>query len=334
MNYELDPCCIIKSHKEKDIIVIDEMEIIEVSLIKVKDMELFDTFPREFSKSRILVNNKKEFDNAVKKWNKKIDCYASVYRIANKRDYQSAIIDKLFFDLDGKEAREATKKLEQWLIGEGFEFITLFSGGGYHVYVACEIRNLKNKKNAVRNAQEFIIIEAGIIGKVDRHVIGDIARIARISNTWNIKRKKECVEIFRVEGNKFDLEVFDTDEVLYGFSNFEEDEKIPFKKDAMNAYMKILPPVIKGLLTTMRCGWRDRYYTILAIKEVGLSKEICQNLCKYYWTPQKYHHCVCDEGQIDYIYNRNNLFFPNWSTVKAEGYQLTEKDYEFKFYSR
>lgn len=296
-------------------------------------MELFDTFPREVSKTRIFVTDKAMLDRFIKRWNGKIDCYASVYKLSSPRNYESAVIDKLFFDMDGKDAYKTMKKLNVYLCEKNYEHDIVFSGGGYHCYVMCKVINLNNKKNAVKNAQEFIIKEADIKGKVDPHVIGDIARISRIPGTWNIKRRKKCEYLGGlINSKKFDLKPFDTEELLYKIDYTNDDSKSQIELTQFKGFMKQLPPFIINLLQSTKCGWRDRYYTILGMKEAGIPKNICQQICKHYWTPQKFEHCVVHERQLDYIYKRQDLFFPLWNNIECEGYRITKQDKEFKFY--
>ena len=81
-----------------------------------------------------------------------------------------------------------------------------------------------------------------------------------------------------------------------------------------------------------RCGWRDRYYTILAFREAGFPLPLCIEYCKKYWSPEKFQHSLVDERQFHYIYGRGDLFFPRWEFLIREGYPITKKDKEFKFY--
>ena len=151
---------------------------------------LFDEFPREFSTKRLFCRNRKEFNKMIDKYNCVIDCYSTIYSIETPRRYDTVIIDKIFFDLDApKTCWEATKKLHNHLLKQNLMHVALFSGGGFHVYVFTKDNDINNPKNSIKNAQHKIANDAGItIGKpkkcdVDEHVIGDIARIARIPNT-------------------------------------------------------------------------------------------------------------------------------------------------------
>lgn len=323
---------------------------------------IFDTFPREFSTKRIFCRNRSEFVKKIDKYNCVIDCYSTIYSIKEKRKYNTAIIDKVFFDLDApKTCWEATKKLHNKLLDKNLMHVVLFSGGGFHVYVFTTGCDLENPKDAIRSAQHELAREARItIGKpkkcdVDEHVIGDIARIARIPNTYNFRRKKFCIYLIKEDFDKtlqeirdlgvkqrFVFEIFGErklDLKRFDYKSIEMDSSLKYvdpevEYEGYNDLLNRLPPVIKKLLNDHRDGHRDRYLTILAMKEVGFPKNITIKICRNFWSLKKFNHAVYGHGhsQFNYIYNRGDLFFPNWETLKSEGYYLTKEDYDFRFY--
>jgi len=329
--------------------------------------KIFGTFPREFGKHRSFITNKTDFYYMANKYNGFMNLYASIYSIPEKRNYRDAIVDKLYFDLDNMQMVTyinprcwlATKRLHFYLKDKKLKHMAFLTGRGFNVFIFTEIKKLYNPKEAIKNAQEYIAQESELkIGgcqksDIDEHIIGDIARITRIPNTWNLKAKRFCIPLIEddfyksydeicmiAEKQRFKFEVFGNKLLdLAGFDSLKSNEEIECLEDFdvpegcdFEIYIKMLPPVIQRLLITTKCGWRDRYLTILAIKEIGLPKSLCNKICQKYWTPQKYRHAVRDEHQIDYIYRRENLMFPNWSTIIHEGYEVTKKDLEFKFY--
>jgi len=321
---------------------------------------LFNKFPREFGVKRTFAKDKEDFITLINKFNGIKDCYSSIYPIVAKGKRNITSVDKIFFDLDKHSTCwESTIKLHMWLTEGDYKHIILLSGGGFHVYVFTVENTLKHPKQAIYNAQHHIVKEAGItIGKpnkadVDEHVIGDIARIARIPNTWNLKRKRFCIYILpkdigtmfeeikliakkqrfesHIFGNKLlDLTEFDTEPKI------SQDIIVLDTPDALNnvdGCIKLLPPLIRRLLIDGSCGWNDRYIQILAMRESGLPYKAAVELCRKYWSPKKFKHAMIDEeNQIGYVYGRGDLFFPAWSTLQRKGYTITKDDLKFEFY--
>lgn len=320
---------------------------------------LFNEFPREFGVKRTFAKDCESFVMLVNKFNGIKDCYSSIYPIIRRGVRDITSVDKIFFDLDKHSTCwESTKKMHDWLSQNGYRHIILLSGGGFHVYVFTTKTILKNPKNAIKSAQHHITKEAGVtIGKpnkadVDEHVIGDIARIARIPNTYNLKRKRFCIYILQEDLEKsfeeikviakkqrkerfvFEGKTFD----LSGFDNLPTPPEIMIldTPDALNnvdGCMKLLPPLIRRLLLEQSCGWRDRYIQILAMRESGLPYKVAVELCRKYWSPEKFRHAMIDEeNQIRYVYGRGDLFFPAWKTLQNKGYLVTKDDLKFEFY--
>lgn len=323
---------------------------------------LFNTFPREFGVKRTFVSNKEDFKNLINQFNGIKDCYSSVYPIISRGKRHITSIDKMFFDFDNVgTCWESTLKLHRWLIKHQYKHLILLSGGGFHVYVYTIKNTLTYPKNALKTTQHYIAREAGVtIGKpkesdVDEHVIGDIARIARIPNTYNIKRKLFCIYILpkdldktfdelklialaqrkksHIFGTKlFDITKFDTKPVFVEMENIEVPDT-PKKLNNVPGLLKLLPPFIRELLLKKQCGWEDRRNMIIAMREVGMEYHTIVQICKQYWTPEKFHHAmVGEENQIAYLYKRVDIYFPNWGSLIADGYNITKDDLKFKFY--
>lgn len=321
---------------------------------------LFNRFPREFGVKRTFVKDNETFVTLINKFNGIKDCYSSIYPIIARGKRNITSVDKIFFDLDKHSSCwGSTYKLHNWLIAHNYKHIILLSGGGFHVYVFTVENTLKHPKQAIYNAQHHITKQAGItIGKpnkadVDEHVIGDVARIARIPNTWNLKRKRFCIYITPEDLNKsfedikqiaktqrfetytfgnelFDLTPFDTEPAI------TQDIIVLDTPDALNNVencMKLLPPLIRRLLLSGSCGWNDRYIQVLAMRESGLPYKTAVELCRKHWSPQKFKHAMIDEeNQIGYVYGRGDLFFPAWTTLQRKGYTITKDDLKFDFY--
>jgi hypothetical protein len=317
--------------------------------------KLFDTFPREFGKKRVFVPDRKTFVTLINKYNGLIDCYTTIYSVPTHHAYSESVVDKIYFDLDSSQCWEDAKRLHNWLVenqNNVFHYIN-FSGGGVHVYIP--IAPLTgNKKEKLRWVQENIIKTTKI--KVDLHVIGDIARISRIPNTWNPKRQRYCIPLMEPD---FDLSYDNLrkqamsprtyDGCLFGDKMLDvritghiperyytEPEDVPEVKATEECadLVNKLPQFIISLLVSCRCGWRDRYLTILAMREAGFPKSISIMIAKRYWTPEKFKHSVFEERQFDYLYTRDDLFFPNWELLEREGYCISKEDKKYSFYKK
>lgn len=323
---------------------------------------LFNTFPREFGVKRTFVTNQEDFKKLINQFNGIKDCYSSLYPVISKGKRNITSIDKMFFDFDNVgTCWESTLKLHRWLIKHQYKHVILLSGGGFHIYVYTTKTPLIYAKNALKTAQHYITKQANVtIGKpkesdVDEHVIGDIARIARIPNTYNMKRKRFCIYILpedlnktfdelktlaknqrkesHIFGNKlFDIIKFDTKPIFIETIDLEVSDT-PVELKNVNGILKLLPPFIRGLLLNHQCGWEDRKHMIIAMREVGLTYNMILELCRKYWTPEKFQHAmISEENQIRYVYHRQDLYFSKWQTLIEDGYMITKDDLKFKFY--
>lgn len=164
---------------------------------------LYEQYPRRYGKSSKIIYSKEEFINYVNRDNGYIDVFISVYAYENLRqvkteykiDSKSAIIDKLFIDVDIKDYInynklfekhpnlnlypqkeyeklikeyekpritqaqldfwEDIKKIEDILKTRDILRVWVFSGGGSHLYIYIE-NEVVNKKEFCRNALNHI----------------------------------------------------------------------------------------------------------------------------------------------------------------------------------
>lgn len=171
---------------------------------------MFDTFPREVGTERRIVFNEEEMYAYINR-NKSIkDIYVSLYSFnvkGNSADYESAKIDKVFFDLDYElgDAYKDMLKLVRFAEDEGIRHGALFSGGGYHVYLKSNDDGVKSKKKALYNCHKKITKDLNL-KSADSHIFGDLARIVRFPMTFNFKRRKYCTPIM-----KSDLDILGRD---------------------------------------------------------------------------------------------------------------------------
>jgi len=130
--------------------------------------------PREAQLNRIQVKNLDGLVSLLKALNGKDDCYVSVYSIPQRYLKE---VDVIFIETDDLNAAE---KIDKALNENHVNYIKVFSGNkGYHYYIPIYPIRVRNFKRAVAN----LLQELGIDDVVDPHVVGDIARMARVPYT-------------------------------------------------------------------------------------------------------------------------------------------------------
>lgn len=305
-------------------------------------------FPREFGLKRVLVNNKTELLRLINRCNKVCDCYISIYKIKDGKIYGNII----FFDIDGKYAKQYMIQLHNCFIKENLKHSIKYSGGGYHLYLKTNgfsgEQNSYAIKTKIRYIQETYCNKANVpIGDgvdMDAHVVGDLRRISRIPNTFNMKRGRYCIPVSDVNADHKKL----AEQQCYDFVDFGEnllgDIKVPesyvFKHKfdeieytetddtSILPYIDLLPDSIKNNLHL--CGWKHRFNLIIAFRHYGVPKNIGIKIAQKYWDNRKFMHCVYEERQFDYLYNREDLLMPNWNTYEYDGFKITEEDKNYQ----
>jgi len=306
-----------------------------------------NTFPRELGVPRKIINNKDDFLKFINTYNGfKKAIYSSVYHfdklitISNyqKPDYDSAIIDCLYFDFDDKDcdAYNEMFKLHNFCLERNIKHKVIMSGGGYHVYIYTSVYKPQNVRGTIYNAQYYFINNLNL--KMDTHVIGNPAQLARVPNTWNGKREKFAIPLTRqqiLEGDDFikDLaikqnfvdgvigeELFDLKEFDYepkGFDVSEEIKNIDLDLDGVKIE---LPPCLKNIIKNGEMRWKERYLIIMFMKEKGFNKNNVFDFLKEHCSENKLKHCVNQEKQLDYLFGRDDLTFPCCDKIKLDGY--------------
>jgi len=332
-------------------------------------MSLFGKFPREmgFPERRgeyRIVHNQKEFYDALNKYNGRTNVYSTIYSFSNLKkgkygieypEYDSAIVDKIFFDLDSINSFKNIKKLHKLLLNLDLIHCLIMSGGGFHCYVKCKIHNLKNPKDAIANVQRKIVEKIGLeIGDpkeadIDEHIIGDIARISRIPNTFNLKRKCFCVPLKNTDFNIFkslhDIQEAAKEQRLipiqwYGNKKINIDKfdyptkkpdirtiEIPMGKFDIEEYgdEKMWPCVRKML--TEHTNHKFRYWGVIWLREMGFTEEEAKEICKKYLskfsrndgTINDFIHMQKHDHVFETVYHKGEHFFPYCEKLYREG---------------
>ena len=118
------------------------------------------------------------------------DCYVSVFT-----DYQiwMGIFDTVLLDIDGdvNGSYEDMRAVYDILRREGLEGRVYYTGRGYHIYVDFAPMKIDRYSDRVRKWAKDI----GIWDYVDKKVLGDIRRMARVPLTKNTKTGRWMIEI-------------------------------------------------------------------------------------------------------------------------------------------
>lgn len=311
---------------------------------------LYSQFPRQIAYPYRRIVNKKEFYSIINNLNGKVRVFSSVYNYVGDRtvDRINLDLDKIFFDFDGDNALENARVLGSWLIMHNYKFILLYSGGGFHVYLFTEnYKVIENKKSCLLNIHKWFIRNLGL--QIDRTIVGDIARVATIPNTWNTKRKRFCIPVTLddidkgieyinklAENQRFDYESYGSKlfDVTPHISNdmsidCEIEVNESMIKDINNdELLKELPLCISSLLykgISTRVGWRGRYLIYCYFRDSGIPYgNACNIINKYLVTTKngktESYHSLIEENQGKKIYERDESMFPSCESLKREGY--------------
>lgn len=287
---------------------------------------------------RKLCNATKDAIDFINRCNGIKAVYKTVYKfesmIEKKPDYNSAIIDRLFFDFDSKECWNETNKLHKELLKDDIKHTLTMSGKGYHVFIFTNEYKPRNSKATIYNAQHHFIDKLNL--DCDRQVVGDNARLHRVPNTFNNKSKRFCIPLTQEQFYSGDEVIkaaaqkqnFISNKIIGTklFNILEFDKDIKFKdefdiklivNDNENAnYMKECPQMIRELLLKNDACWKERYIIILYFKEVGYTMEEVGKILKDNLSEKKYRHCIREERQLQYIFERDDLIFPDKYGIK------------------
>ena len=303
--------------------------------------------------TRILIKSKQDAVKLINRCNSTKNIYRSVYDYERLRfndygkeeiDPESVILDKVFFDFDPDEsdvqhAFDDTKKLHEYLVKEDIKHTLRMSGGGYHVFVYTKnYEGLKDAKTALFNMHEHFCKKLTL--NIDFHVKGDIVRLARVADTYNLKRRRYCINIYKEDlerGHEFivdkakqqngmarfygrrllDVKEFDNGKITdYKIIPIEEDVKLEINK---NTFLQEVTPCVSVALAKGNPGWRERFYIITYLMNTGRMRSEIIKILSEYLTKKKLDHVLKSEHQIEYLMKKG-LMFPTCQVIKREGF--------------
>ena len=295
-----------------------------------------------------------EFVMTANKFNgRKKKLYFSVFDCNAQRDFNGADLHTIFFDLDSSNGLQNVEKLWHYCKEHNYKCLLTFSTNGFWCFIFTKnYQQLINRKDALKQAQQHICNELGLtIGKgkecdVDIQVIGDIARIARLPNGYDITRKRFCIPITIEDiqqGYEFIKEKSKEQCFTYVYYNngyldiSKFDSKIIPKEEVIpyieQQYVDCDIGITKSFLPCIQY-WLDnpevvtnriRYYFAVYCRDFGLSPETCNTIARTFWSgikdskgaQSKYDEFV-NEKQINCAYKKQYPH-PNCNKVIQEG---------------
>lgn len=184
---------------------------------------LYDQYPRRYGESKTIIYSKPEFLKLANRDNGYSNVFISVYSYdgfrevngVTKIDSETAVIDKIFMDMDFKDwnsEEDLYNKLMDLelnhLRNKNLFRVWVFSGGGFHLYLYIKNKPL-NKKTFCRNACDFV---SNLVCKDneyytdeegneklrklwDPHCPIKLSQMARVVGTYNPRRHQYCISL-------------------------------------------------------------------------------------------------------------------------------------------
>lgn len=269
--------------------------------------------------------------------------------------YNGDVVDKVVYDFDPDDYPRwesliyDVHKLKSRVDSEGWQYMIVFSGNGLHFYIKTQPRELQNPRAALHdvhtNYQEELDLNS------DESVFGDIKQIIRVPNTYHPGAERYCIplkpeeiylpqeEIHEIAQEQRKKESFVTDGELYpigkhdnleNYTSFNGGSRVPgnFNPAEIEPEGTLFPiyPCIANILQNWDdmeksghgMGFRRRFLVILHLKETGHSYDECVAILKKYMSNEEFRHCVYEESQVEQIYKRDDLLFPECSSLEQE----------------
>lgn len=268
---------------------------------------LFD-FPRVMGNpvQNFVALNTVDFESYLRTYIQYNDIYITVYTFKNILVKETAKIDKVFFDFDGHDkynlvdALNDVIKLHEKLLSDNILHTINFSGGGFHLFIFCNVIPLLNPSNTIYNVFEYYKNSLNL-KTLDIKIRGDLRRIFRVPNTYNFGRKKLCVNInddiilyngiesiykyaekpkpIRYFGEKLlNIKTWDkerdynnefiTYNIDYSYSNNYDNYS-----DILKEILESSPECFKYLVNKKHLNYNERYFVMLYLKETYINNK-------------------------------------------------------------
>lgn len=309
-------------------------------------------FPRQilFSGKRRMIQTKDDYFKFINANLSSNNLYTTVYNYSEyekwKPNFDSAIIDRLWFDFDldtkldtritiRNDCYSMMKSLHIWCLTNDYRHICRYTGSGFDVTIFTTERFIKHRKDCIKNAVIGICDDLGIAS--DPKTLGDIARVNRITNTYNFKSKAKrfCIPLTQglidsshenirkiAKKQKFYTKVFGTKlldikkydiPTIETYDDYEGNDSI--KDQQIEGLCDKVPVCIKHLLSKQTPTFEERRIIIVGLRDMGFSKGEIKQILYTNLTKKKFHHCIFEEGQLDHLYQHRNVVFPTQKGV-------------------
>lgn len=276
--------------------------------------------------------------------------------------YNNDIIDKVAWDFDIDPEKDDAyddwedmladfRKLTEQIDEDGYQQMSVLSGGGMHKYMKTVPENLEHPKAAIAEVQKQYQNDLDLM--TDTTLFGDTKQIMRVPNTYHPGAGRYCIplkpeEVYYEPEELFGLAeeqrtginpltkgeaypIRQHDKMGSGYTSFGTDgEQISgnFNPAEVEPEGTVFPiyPCIANLLQNWEqmdqkghgLGFRRRFLIILHLKETGHSYEETVSILKKYMSEKEFYHAVYDEKQVRQIWKRDDMLFPRCDSLMEE----------------
>lgn len=289
----------------------------------------FEGFPKEFGYKRMIVQDKSEMMDLVNRYNGLESIYTSIFRYSTwvtngygrpKPSYDTAIIPAIYFDLDEWETSYGDMlKTHLWCKERDIRHFVLFSGRGYHVFIF--VKPFFNKpSDTMWSFSNYL--EQKLQVDYDNTAKGNLAKISRVPNTYNIKRKAFCIPLTEYQvlymdynqhfklaqsqqyvdpmiGSKqLDISVFEKETVFSRYKvkmDLAETEMKPDLEAAIESGILTtdsLPPCISNMLLNPTLNYDGRSSIVKFFTHHGYSYGETREILRNFLGMEKYKHAL------------------------------------------
>jgi len=276
-------------------------------------------------------------------------------KVRFKINYESAIIDKIFFDFDANNEKDIsledsfnqTLKLHSYLLQKNLMHCVNFSGDGFHIFIFTKNgEQLVLKRDALTNAQNYFVSKLNLTS-FDTQIQDNVSRLCRIVNTHNFRVGRWCVPLTRkyLHHGMLDEIIRLAQHQFYEFEFFGHnlydiliwDAKTSVKQESKSfvnvgrSYTEHLisievPQCVQKLVNKGKRGehlnWNERYIIILWFKENNCIYEELISFIENNFKGRNNHdvtdsfHCINEEKQPYYIYRNDEYTFPSCDRLR------------------
>jgi len=289
-------------------------------------------------KIRITVQDKEEINKFIQIYNGKKNMYVSVYDYKDIPNAQNAYVDRVFLDFDyDKDLKfyEDVRRVAEYLNNKDYLFFIRFSGRGFHIFIMTKPEeSLQQPKLAIKKFVKDL--HQRTQSTSDPAVIGDLRRLSRIIGTKNLKTGLYCIpityeQLFELSYNdicKLAKKNNNNCDYIHGKTRlslqpFDETKQIisPLKAETIGKidFSTEFPPCVKCLLSTPDLGYHERRELICYLRDDGYSEEEVEHILEQSLSSNKFYHCIEEEGQLEYLFSRDDILFSSCPTQKANG---------------